>query len=73
MVFSDAPSLSAQIVAMVLQYPMLILSGAAWPRELMLEVVLKISAFLSLTFVMNLLHGLWFNAALSDHLLDIFF
>jgi ABC-2 type transport system permease protein len=62
---------SAQIVAMVLLYPMLILSGAAWPRELMPATVQKISAFLPLTYVVNLLRGLWNGEAWSSHLLDV--
>jgi ABC-2 type transport system permease protein len=56
---------------MVLLYPMLILSGAAWPRELMPETVQKISAFLPLTYVVNLLRGLWMGQVWSDHLLDV--
>ena len=50
---------TAQVVAMVLLYPMLFLSGAAFPRELMPAAVQKVSAFLPLTYVVNLLRGLW--------------
>ena len=62
---------TAQIVAMVLLYPMLILSGAAWPRELMPAAVQKISAFLPLTYVVNLLRGLWVGESWGTHLLDV--
>ena len=62
---------TAQVIAMVLLYPMLIFSGAAWPRELMPETVQKISAFFPLTYVVNLLHGLWVGQAWKDHLLDV--
>jgi len=62
---------TAQIVAMVLMYPMLILSGAGWPRELMPAAVLKISNFLPLTYVINLLRGLWFGESWGQHLLDV--
>jgi ABC-2 type transport system permease protein len=62
---------TAQVVAMVLLYPMLILSGAAWPRELMPATVQKISAFVPLTYVVNLLRGLWVGQPWSDHLLDV--
>jgi ABC-2 type transport system permease protein len=62
---------TAQVIAMVLLYPMLILSGAAWPRELMPTTVQKVSAFLPLTYVVNLLRGLWVGQAWSDHLLDV--
>jgi len=62
---------TAQIVAMVLLYPMLILSGAAWPRELMPATVQKVSAFLPLTYVVNLLGGLWAGEGWGQHLLDV--
>jgi ABC-2 type transport system permease protein len=62
---------TAQIVAMVLLYPMLILSGAAWPRELMPAAVQKVSAFMLLTYVVNLLRGLWAGGPWGDHLLDV--
>ena len=62
---------TAQIVAMVLLYPMLILSGAAWPRELMPSAIEKVSAYIPLTYVVNLLKGLWNGQAWNAHLLDI--
>ncbi|MCL4562018.1 MAG: ABC transporter permease [Chloroflexi bacterium] len=62
---------TAQVVAMVLLYPMLILSGAAWPRELMPATVQNISTFLPLTYVVNLLSGLWIGEGWGEHLLDI--
>lgn len=62
---------TAQIVAMVLLYPMLILSGAAWPRELMPATVQKLSAFLPLTYVVNLLRGLWIGEPWGKHLLNV--
>jgi ABC-2 type transport system permease protein len=61
---------TAQIVGMVLLYPMLILSGAAWPRELMPSTVQNISAFVPLTYVVNLLRGLWAGQPWGVHLLD---
>ena len=62
---------TAQIVAMVLMYPMLILSGAAWPRELMPATVQKISAFVPLTYVVNLLRGLWIGEPWNQHFTDV--
>ncbi len=62
---------TAQVVAMVLLYPMLILSGAAWPRELMPAAVQKVSNFLPLTYVVNLLRGLWLGESWGQHLLDV--
>ncbi len=61
---------TAQIVGMVLLYPMLILSGAAWPRELMPPTVQNLSAFVPLTYVVNLLRGLWSGQPWGNHLLD---
>ena len=61
----------AQIVAMLLLYPMLILSGAAWPSELMPATVQKISAFLPLTYVVNLLRGVWTGESWGHHLPDV--
>ena len=62
---------TAQIVAMVLLYPMLILSGAAWPRELMPAAVQRIADFIPLTYVVNLLRGLWLGEPWGKHLLDV--
>ncbi len=62
---------TAQIVALALLYPMLILSGAGWPRELMPATVQKVSAFVPLTYVVNLLRGLWSGAPWGEHLLDV--
>lgn len=62
---------SAQIIAMVLMYPMLILSGAAWPRELMPATIQKISAFVPLTYVVYLLRGLWVGEPWGNHLWDV--
>ena len=62
---------TAQVVAMVLVYPMLIFSGAAWPRELMPATIQKVSAFIPLTYVVNLLSGLWIGEPWGKHLLDV--
>lgn len=62
---------SAWAVAMVLLYPMLLLSGAFFSVELMPEIVQKISAFIPMTYVVNLLNGLWIGEPWSSHLLDI--
>ncbi len=62
---------TAQVIAMVLLYPMLILSGAGWPRELMPASVQQISAFVPLTYVVNLLRGLWVGESWGLHLLDV--
>ena len=62
---------TAQVVGMVLLYPMLFLSGAGFPRELLPEAILKISAFLPLTYVVTLLRGLWIGDPWSQHLPEV--
>lgn len=62
---------TAQVVGMVLLYPMLFLSGAGFPRELLPEAIKKISVFLPLTYVVNLLRGLWVGEAWSQHTTDV--
>jgi len=61
---------AAQVVGMVLLYPMIYLSGASFPRELLPETIRRISTFLPLTYVVNLLRGLWIGESWSLHLLD---
>jgi ABC-2 type transport system permease protein len=63
---------TAQVVGMVILYPMLFLSGAGFPRELLPETILKISRFLPLTYVVTLLRGLWIGDAFSLHLSEVF-
>jgi ABC-2 type transport system permease protein len=62
---------SAWVVGMVLLYPMMFLSGAFFTVELLPVPVQKVSAFLPLTYVVNLLRGLWIGQPWGDHLLDV--
>jgi ABC-2 type transport system permease protein len=62
---------SAWAVAMVLLYPMLFLSGAFFSIDLLPVVVQKVSLFMPLTYVVNLLQGLWIGEPWSSHLLDV--
>jgi len=62
---------TAQVVGMVLLYPMLFLSGAGFPRELLPEAIKKISMYLPLTYVVNLLRGLWIGEAWSQHSTEV--
>ena len=62
---------SAWVVGMVLMYPMMFLSGAFFTVEIMPAVVQKVSAFMPLTYVVNLLSGLWFGEPWGAHLLDV--
>lgn len=54
---------SAQAVGMALFYPMLFLSGAAMPRQILPETVRQISEFLPLTHVVKLIEDLWLKGA----------
>jgi ABC-2 type transport system permease protein len=62
---------TAQVVGMVLLYPMLFLSGAGFPRELLPVTIKNVSIFLPLTYVVNLLRGLWIGEALSQFTTEI--
>lgn len=61
----------AQAVGMVVFYPMLFLSGAALPQEVMPEGVRAASRFLPLTHVVRLLQGMWFGEPLGEHLVEV--
>ncbi|MBN1428602.1 MAG: ABC transporter permease [Anaerolineae bacterium] len=56
---------TTQVVAMAIFYPMLFLSGAAGPRQIMPETVQKVSEFLPLTHVNILIGDLWFGEGWS--------
>jgi len=62
---------TAQVVGMVLFYPMMFLSGASIPLEVMPETVRRISEFLPLTYVVTLIRGLWFGNGWGDHLTEV--
>lgn len=62
---------SAWIVGMVLMYPMMFLSGAFFTVDILPPAIQKVSAFLPLTYVVNLLRGLWYGQPWGDHLLDV--
>lgn len=61
---------TAQIVGMVIFYPMMFLSGAGMPIELLPDSIRRISDFLPLTYVVRLLRALWFGESWADHLLE---
>ncbi|MBK9096294.1 MAG: ABC transporter permease [Anaerolineae bacterium] len=62
---------TAWTVGMALLYPMMLLSGAFFTVELLPAAVQKVSAFMPLTYVVNLLRGLWVGEAWGKHLLDV--
>jgi len=52
---------SAQAVGMALFFPMMFLSGAGLPQEILPEKLVAFSQYLPLTHVVNLLQGLWYG------------
>jgi ABC-2 type transport system permease protein len=64
---SLAPSARvAQTVGMVLAYPMMFLSGATIPLEVLPVGVQRIADFLPLTYVVRLMRGLWVGEPWSN-------
>jgi ABC-2 type transport system permease protein len=51
----------AQTVGMVIFFPMMFLSGAGMPLQLLPENLRKVSDYLPLTYVVQLIQGLWFG------------
>ena len=52
---------SAQAVGMALFFPMLFLSGAGLPQQMLPQKLVDFSRFLPLTHVVNLLQDLWYG------------
>ncbi|MGQ9560749.1 MAG: ABC transporter permease [Candidatus Oleimicrobiaceae bacterium] len=59
---------TAQVVAMVLFYPMIFVSGAAIPREVLPERVRQLAQVLPLSHVVTLLRGLWVGRSWGNYL-----
>ena len=57
----------AQTVGMAVFFPMMFLSGAAMPRQIMPEKVVVLSDYLPLTHVVTLLQGVWFGEPVGEH------
>jgi ABC-2 type transport system permease protein len=62
---------TAQVVGMVIFYPMLFLSGAGMPLEILPQTVRNLSKFLPLTHVVTLLRGLWTGEVWSQHITEV--
>ena len=60
----------AQTIGMVLFFPMMFLSGAAFPVEMMPDWLQSISKILPMTLGVDLLQGLWFGEPWSDYLTE---
>lgn len=61
----------AQVVGMVIFYPMLFLSGAGFPSEILPQSIRSFSRFLPLTHVVTLVEGLWFGDTMGQHLMEV--
>ena len=62
---------TAQVVGMVIFYPMLFLSGAGMPLEILPESIRNFSKYLPLTHVVTMLRGLWIGESWSQHTTEI--
>jgi ABC-2 type transport system permease protein len=62
---------TAQVIGMVIFYPMLFLSGAGLPLEILPDGIRKISNFLPLTHVVTLLRGLWIGEGWNQHITEV--
>ncbi len=72
LIASLMPSARAgQIVGMVIFYPMMFLSGAGMPLEIMGATIQKVARCLPLFYVVNLTKGMWFGEPWSAHWLDV--
>jgi ABC-2 type transport system permease protein len=55
----------AQAIGMVIFFPMMFLSGAGMPLQLLPEGLQKVSDYLPMSYVVRLIQGLWFGDAWS--------
>jgi ABC-2 type transport system permease protein len=62
---------TAQVVGMAVLYPMLFLSGAGLPLEILPDSLRNFSKFLPLTHVVTLLRGLWIGGTWSQHTTEL--
>jgi len=62
---------TAQAVAMVLVYPMIFLSGATIPLEILPETIRHYAQILPLTHVVTLLRGLWVGEGWVEHFTEV--
>jgi ABC-2 type transport system permease protein len=61
----------AQAVGMVIAFPMMFLSGATIPLEVLPASVRGITRFIPLTYVVTLMRGLWAGETWSKHLTEV--
>ncbi len=61
----------AQVTGMIFAFPMMFLSGAAIPLEVLSDKIGNFSKYLPLTHIVKLMRGLWYGASWSDHIVNI--
>ena len=59
---------TASITGSILFFPMMFLSGATFPSEIMPEAVRRISNLFPLTYVVKILQGFWFGAVWAEQI-----
>ena len=62
---------TANIIGMVFYFPMIFLSGATMPAEILPDGVRLVARFLPLTYVVQLLQGMWFGEPWGEHLFGV--
>ncbi len=62
---------TATTISYIIYFPMLFLSGATIPLEIMPQGVVSFSKILPLTYGVNLLQGIWLGDHLFNHVTDL--
>jgi ABC-2 type transport system permease protein len=63
---------TSQVIGMVISFPMMFLSGAAIPLEVLPDSVQNISRFLPLYHIVTFMRGLWIGENWSAHYIEIY-
>ena len=72
LIASIAPNIrAASAIAFLLYFPMLFLSGASMPLQMMPKFIVNISRFIPLTYCVEILQGTWMGNPLSDFMKPI--
>lgn len=61
----------ANTMGMVIYFPQLFLSGASFPKQMFPQTVRLVSRMMPLTYVVDLLQGLWFGEPWSKYLVAV--
>lgn len=73
LIASLAPNMKAgTAIANIVYFPMLFLTGATLPLEVMPKFMQNIAKFLPVTHVVKVMQGSWLNSKISDYYVSIF-